>query len=83
MPLVWKCVDLVRPDVKHDGDYMDIRKYIKIKKLPCKKSNLNKKKIHTPLSPNLSPNPNLTVTEPYSTVPVLDHTKVEVRSNRV
>ena len=33
MPLVWKSVDLVRPDVKHDGDYMDIRKYIKIKKL--------------------------------------------------
>ena len=30
MPLVWKCVDLVRPDVKHDGDYMDIRKYINI-----------------------------------------------------
>lgn len=33
MPLVWKSVDLVRPDVKHDGDNMDIRKYIKIKKL--------------------------------------------------
>lgn len=34
MPLVWKCVDLVKPDVKHDNDFMDIRKYIKIKKLP-------------------------------------------------
>lgn len=34
MPLVWKCVDLVRPDVKHDNDSMDIRSYIKIKKLP-------------------------------------------------
>jgi hypothetical protein len=31
--LVWKAVDLVKPDVKHDGDHMDIRKYIKIKKL--------------------------------------------------
>jgi 1-phosphatidylinositol-3-phosphate 5-kinase len=34
MPLVWQCVDLVRPDVKHDNDLMDIRNYIKIKKLP-------------------------------------------------
>ena len=34
MPLVWQCVDLVKPDVKHDNDLMDIRKYIKIKKLP-------------------------------------------------
>ena len=34
LPLVWKCVDLVRPDVKHDNDSMDIRNYIKIKKLP-------------------------------------------------
>ena len=33
MPLVWKCVDLVKPDVKHDNDNMDIRAYIKIKKL--------------------------------------------------
>jgi hypothetical protein len=31
--LVWKTVDLVKPDVKHDSDHMDIRKYIKIKKL--------------------------------------------------
>lgn len=34
MPLVWECVDLVRPDVKHDNDSMDIRNYIKIKKMP-------------------------------------------------
>jgi len=34
MPLAWQCVDLVRPDVKHDSDLMDIRNYIKIKKLP-------------------------------------------------
>jgi 1-phosphatidylinositol-3-phosphate 5-kinase len=34
MPIIWKCVDLVKPDVKHDNDFMDIRKYIKIKKLP-------------------------------------------------
>ena len=33
MPIVWKCVDLVKPDVKHDNDSMDIRAYIKIKKL--------------------------------------------------
>ena len=33
MPIVWKCVDLVKPDVKHDNDLMDIRNYIKIKKL--------------------------------------------------
>lgn len=31
--LVWQCVHLVRPDVKHDNDSMDIRSYIKIKKL--------------------------------------------------
>jgi 1-phosphatidylinositol-3-phosphate 5-kinase len=35
MPVVWKCVDLVKPDVKHDNDMMDIRNYIKIKKLAC------------------------------------------------
>jgi hypothetical protein len=34
MPLVCKCVDLVRPDVKHDNDNMDIRSYVKLKKLP-------------------------------------------------
>jgi hypothetical protein len=34
MPLAWKCVDLVKPDVKHDNDLMDIRQYVKIKKLP-------------------------------------------------
>lgn len=34
MPIVWKCVDLVKPDIKHDHDSMDIRTYIKIKKLP-------------------------------------------------
>lgn len=31
--LVWQCVDLVKPDIKHDNDSMDIRSYIKIKKL--------------------------------------------------
>ena len=30
--LAWKCIDLVKPDVKHDNDLMDIRNYIKIKK---------------------------------------------------
>lgn len=30
---MWQCVHLVRPDVKHDNDSMDIRAYIKIKKL--------------------------------------------------
>jgi hypothetical protein len=35
MPLVWRCVHLVRPDVKHDNDSMDIRSYIKIKKIPA------------------------------------------------
>ena len=34
LPLISKCVDLVKPDVKHDNDCMDIRHYIKIKKLP-------------------------------------------------
>jgi hypothetical protein len=34
MPLICKCVDLVRPDVKHDNDNMDIRSYVKLKKLP-------------------------------------------------
>jgi 1-phosphatidylinositol-3-phosphate 5-kinase len=34
LPLAWKCVDLVKPDVKHDNDFMDIRNYVKIKKLP-------------------------------------------------
>ena len=33
MPLALECVDLVKPDVKHDNDQMDIRHYIKIKKL--------------------------------------------------
>lgn len=33
--LVWQSVHLVRPDVKHDSDSMDIRQYIKIKKLPA------------------------------------------------
>jgi 1-phosphatidylinositol-3-phosphate 5-kinase len=33
--LVWQSVHLVKPDVKHDNDSMDIRSYIKIKKLPC------------------------------------------------
>jgi hypothetical protein len=32
--LVWQSVHLIRPDVKHDNDSMDIRTYIKIKKLP-------------------------------------------------
>lgn len=32
--LTSQCVHLVRPDVKHDNDCMDIRAYIKIKKLP-------------------------------------------------
>ena len=32
--LAWQSVHLVRPDVKHDNDSMDIRSYIKIKKLP-------------------------------------------------
>lgn len=31
--LATQCVDLVKPDVKHDNDSMDIRAYIKIKKL--------------------------------------------------
>ena len=35
LPLISKCVDLVKPDVKHDNDCMDIRHYIKIKKLPA------------------------------------------------
>ena len=39
--LAWKCIDLVKPDVKHDNDLMDIRNYIKIKKLTG--SNFNKK----------------------------------------
>jgi 1-phosphatidylinositol-3-phosphate 5-kinase len=30
--LAWKCIDLVKPDVKHDNDLMDIRNHIKIKK---------------------------------------------------
>ena len=42
MPLVWKCVDLVRPDVKHDNDFMDIRNYIKIKKIPGHDKNESK-----------------------------------------
>jgi hypothetical protein len=33
--LVWQSVHLIRPDVKHDNDSMDIRSYIKIKKLPA------------------------------------------------
>ncbi|CAF0732180.1 unnamed protein product [Brachionus calyciflorus] len=33
LSLASQCVDLVRPDVKHDNDSMDIRSYIKIKKL--------------------------------------------------
>ncbi len=33
--LVWQSVHLIRPDVKHDNDSMDIRTYIKIKKLPA------------------------------------------------
>ena len=36
LDLAWKSVDLVKPDVKHDNDHMDIRNYIKIKKLPGK-----------------------------------------------
>ena len=32
--LASKAVDLVKPDVKHDNDHMDIRTYLKIKKLP-------------------------------------------------
>lgn len=34
LKLAWKAVDLVKPDVKHDNDHMDIRTYLKIKKLP-------------------------------------------------
>ena len=34
LDLAWKCCDLVKPDIKHDNDNMDIRNYLKIKKLP-------------------------------------------------
>jgi hypothetical protein len=34
LKLVNKAVYLVKPDVKHDNDHMDIRTYIKIKKIP-------------------------------------------------
>jgi hypothetical protein len=34
LDIAWKAVDLVKPDVKHDNDQMDIRNYLKIKKLP-------------------------------------------------
>lgn len=34
LDLAWKACDLVKPDVKHDNDQMDIRNYLKIKKLP-------------------------------------------------
>lgn len=37
--LATQCVDLVKPDVKHDNDSMDIRAYIKIKKLICGNKN--------------------------------------------
>lgn len=36
LDIAWKAVDLVKPDVKHDNDQMDIRSYLKIKKLPGK-----------------------------------------------
>ena len=34
LDLAWKSCDLVKPDIKHDNDQMDIRSYLKIKKLP-------------------------------------------------
>ncbi len=36
LDLAWKSCDLVKPDIKHDNDNMDIRNYLKIKKLPGK-----------------------------------------------
>lgn len=39
LDLATQCVDLVKPDVKHDNDSMDIRAYIKIKKLMCGNKN--------------------------------------------
>lgn len=33
-PLIRRVVDTVRPDIKHDNDEMDIRQYVKIKKIP-------------------------------------------------
>ncbi|XP_067143370.1 1-phosphatidylinositol 3-phosphate 5-kinase-like isoform X2 [Centruroides vittatus] len=33
-PLIHRVVDTVRPDIKHDNDEMDIRQYVKVKKIP-------------------------------------------------
>ncbi|XP_076363235.1 1-phosphatidylinositol 3-phosphate 5-kinase fab1 isoform X2 [Tachypleus tridentatus] len=32
--IIHKVIETVRPDVKHDGDEMDIRQYVQIKKIP-------------------------------------------------